>query len=492
MKPATLSNDRQPVVLLAIIFTIWASLFLLRWTAPSDLLDKDQERPAAYMADAALNGNWIVQVDDRGRVCSKPPVYTWMGAGIILLTGRINEFALYFPSALGVLGCCLLIWLMGRQRMGPQAAFLGAAFLMLSPIGMRILYLARTDALFSFTTFLTVCLGYGCWRKGWRWIWFWLAATITTLTKGPLGLVLAMGGFIGLLRQKQHRNLDKNAKLDHIMGVLLFLIIGLGWLWLAYQQLGDAVIEKIIGIELYGHADWSSKKYSPGASFLVVPTLYFFSRFFPWSLPAWVGLWRVWKKPAHDNETRCFERYMAAYFCFGLVLFTLFPHQRPDHLFPLLPAASLLGGRVVTQWFEKRARMRYLMPAAIGLWMVMLVGYSVYYFKIDPNTNPWFAKTAGIQQLAERYVQTYGETAPLHFVDVPYGLQFNLNTMKQRISYQTAAQLLHEQPEARVAVLHPERLKASLPSEFALEEMMRWPYGRDGFIYILRRNDTST
>lgn len=485
-------HGRQSVILLSLILLIWACLFLLRWSAPSDLLDKDQERPAAYMADAALNGHWIVQVDDFGRVCSKPPIYTWMGAGLILLTGRINEFALYFPSALGVLGCCLLMWTMGRQRMGRPAAFLGAAFLMLSPIGVRILYLARTDAMFSLTTFLTACIGYGCWRKGWRWIWFWLAAALATLTKGPLGLVLALGGFIGLLGLKRYRGVNKHVWLHHAMGVALFLVIGLGWLWLAYQQLGHAVIDKMIRTELVGHADWGSQKLSPGAFFFLMPTLYFFSRFFPWSLPAAVGLWRVWKQPAQDEETLCFERFMAAYLCFGLLIFSLSPHQRPDLLFPLLPAAGLLGGRVAAQWFEKRDRMRYLIPAAMGIAMVILAGYTVYYFKIDPATNPWFARTQGVRQLAERYASSYGDTRSLYFVDTPYGLQFFLNTMKRRISYQSAAQMLQSQPQARIAVQHPDRLKALLPTGYELEEMMRWPQSGEARIYILHQGKAST
>ncbi len=61
------------------------------------------------------------------------------------------------------------------------------------------------------------------------------------------------------------------------------------------------------------------------------------------------------------------------------MLFTIFPYQRPDHLFPLLPAAGLLSGRVVTKWFEKRSIVRYLIPATIGLWLLMPAGYSVDY-----------------------------------------------------------------------------------------------------------------
>ncbi len=487
MRSPHLLYIRRPAILLSILMVIWASIFILRWTAPSDLLDKDQERPAAYMADAALNGHWIVQVDDNGQVCSKPPVYTWIGAGLILVTGRINAFALYFPSALAVLGCCLLMYFMGRQPMGRQAAFLGGVFLILSPIGLRIIYLARTDALFSFATFATACIGYGCWRKGWSWVWFWLAATLATLTKGPLGLVLAMGGFIGLLGQKRHRRLGRNPWLQHAFGLSLLLIIGLGWLWLAYLQLGDAVLEKIIGIELYGHASWSSGKYSPGVAFIVMPTFYFISRFFPWSLLAVVGLWKVWRKPVKNEESLCFDRFMAAYLCFGVALFSVFPHQRPDHLFPLLPAAGLLAGRFAAQWIEKHGRSRLLLPATIGAWIVMLVWFSVYYFIIDPSTNPWFERTKQVQQMAEHYSAFSDDTQSLYFVDTPYGLQFYLNLMKQRITYRAAAKLLLEKQDAQVAVRHPDQLRHFLPTGFELEEILRWPQSGKGSYYILRQ-----
>jgi len=48
-------------------------LFFLRLSAPSNLMDNDQERPAAYALDALRNGHWLCQRDHNRRDTSKPP-----------------------------------------------------------------------------------------------------------------------------------------------------------------------------------------------------------------------------------------------------------------------------------------------------------------------------------------------------------------------------------------------------------------------------------
>jgi len=40
--------------------------------APPNLLDQDQERPAAYVLDVIKNGNWLCQRDWTGDITSKP------------------------------------------------------------------------------------------------------------------------------------------------------------------------------------------------------------------------------------------------------------------------------------------------------------------------------------------------------------------------------------------------------------------------------------
>jgi len=95
----------QPFALVAVVA---ACLGVIRLTAPPNLLDQDQERPALYVLDATKNGHWLCQRDLSGDITSKPPLYTWLCALLTLANGRISLATLYLPCVLAGLGpgCC--------------------------------------------------------------------------------------------------------------------------------------------------------------------------------------------------------------------------------------------------------------------------------------------------------------------------------------------------------------------------------------------------
>src|SRR5262245_44270290 len=168
-----------------------AVLFTLRLVGPSNLLDQDQERPGTYVLDVVKNGNWICQRDLTGDITSKPPLYTWLSALAALAVGRVSLLALYLPGALAAWGTAWLILKSGGRYFGCRAALLGAVAAMLNSAGLKEFGLARTDGVFAFTVTAAALLAHRAWIRGNGWTWFWLAAAAATLTKGPLGVILA-------------------------------------------------------------------------------------------------------------------------------------------------------------------------------------------------------------------------------------------------------------------------------------------------------------
>jgi 4-amino-4-deoxy-L-arabinose transferase-like glycosyltransferase len=134
--------------MLAAIAALAVLIFIIRLTAPPNLLDQDQERPSSYVLDAVKNGNWLCQRDLEGFITSKPPVWTWISAGATIAYGRINEFTLYLPGALGLFGIACLLFIYGRRYYGADVALIAAVASMLTSAGLKGFGLARTDAVF--------------------------------------------------------------------------------------------------------------------------------------------------------------------------------------------------------------------------------------------------------------------------------------------------------------------------------------------------------
>ena len=451
----------------ALVVAVWIAMFAIRHTAPSDFLDQDQERPAAYMADAVVNGHWIVQRDDqgavngkyagwyirspadqRGDVCSKPPVYTWMGAAIMVFGGGTSRFGLYFPSALAVLGTALLLCWTGRRWFGAATGVYAALIFLLSMPGLKMVHLARTDSLFTFFVFATAVCGLLAWERGRGWTWFWLLAVLGTLTKGPLALVFAASGFVAAFRRGLRTGAANTAWRVLVPGVPLFLLLAGGWLALAYLALGQPVLDKMLVRELVGHAvsvDGKSATLAIWLAGLFKPVLYLLARFAPWSilvLLAGVRLWRV-EKAAQGAEWR------AAWFCFwavavGVLLLGLGRHHRPDLIFPLLPLAALLAGRELTLRLGERVTSQWGLVVSGVLAVAVLIGAHWYYGQRRVEAETVIRQSAQLEDMAWNIKDRMSPPEPVWwiFVDTPYGFQFCLNQMQFRVTPAEAARSL--------------------------------------------------
>jgi 4-amino-4-deoxy-L-arabinose transferase-like glycosyltransferase len=439
------AQDRWFLLCITALATV---LFTLRLAAPPNLLDQDQENPAAYVLDAVKNGNWICQRDLAGAITSKPPLYTWLAAAFTTVSGEISLATLYLPGALALFGTACLVLALGRRHFGPRAGFYAALACMLCTAGLKQFGLARTDGVFAFTVAAAAFLAFSAWRTGAGWTWFWLMGAAATLTKGPLGLVLGAMGLIAVLWEKRSgRLVTLNG--SHLVGVLLFTTLTVSWLGLSFWQLGWPVIDKLFLQELVFHVVEGEQKKMPGSMFYLSP-LYYLGRAAPWSLLACYGFWRIWRAPAANSEERSFERFLFCWFVGGLAIFSIAPHQRGDLLWPIIPAGALVAGRelqrLVTRWDGRKT------DALSGaLFVLAIAGFGFYYF--GPRAkHPLVQQTIAIRELSRNIRQQSPGEFPLTHTDDPTALQVYLNTWHQPVSFQQAAALLRGPEAAFVAV----------------------------------------
>ena len=426
-------------------------IFWIRLSGPSDLESYAQVLNIGYILDLMTQHNWLVQYDLEHDIMSKPPLHTWMMAPSTALLG-LNRLALTLPSFISILVLALLIFEFGRHRFSEPAGGLAAMAIILAPTIAKQVALVRTDPAFTLAVAASALIAYVAWEQGrqWKrgWIAFWFMAALSTLIKGPLGIVLAAGGLLSFFWEKRSNPGLPTPRGPHLVGITLFLILTLGWFVAAWLSEGQALINKMLFRELVYHA---VVEHSGGwqARDLLKPTSFLLLRYLPFSIPLLFALWRVFRHPADNPAERQFERFLACWLLFGLLIFSVVKHQRADHLLPLWPAGALLAGREMWRWAERISAARFVAISLIVSAVLIGITYSAVHSigRAVDETNGYGRerKLARETELAAKAFQESGlDAGNLYHVNTPISLQLHLGTFRQFISPVQLEQLLAE------------------------------------------------
>lgn len=467
----------------AALLLLAAAFFLVKLAGPDGLLERDQERAAAYALDAYANGNWIIQTDWRGDVQSKPPFSTWLIAGTMLATGP-TRLALYLPGAAAAAGLALLVLGAGWRRFGPWAATAAAVAMLASPVGDKMMAYTRSDAVFGLLVFGAALTAWRASETGRGWLVFWVLAAFATLTKGPLGLLLAAGGLTALFWT---RGLVHRAPFDwkaHAPGIGAYLLLCGGWFAAAYAVMGQAVVDKMIGDELVGHAVGTRADTGVPLVRFYLPPAYMFSSYLPWSILTVLGLWRVFRRPAEDPRARAFERFVAAHLLFGLAVFALGSAHRRVHYWPMVPAAALLAGRELVVLLAPLARQR--IGGALAAIAAGSVGLFAAFQWIESIRVPRMAESAMAQRVAREIAAELPPGARLRFYGVPYAYQFHLGLMEAELDKDEANRLIRREPGAWLLVGHPEAVNVDREEFPAVIDARSWDLPWTGEMVLMR------
>lgn len=456
-------------------------LFFVIRTTGYPLLGRHDVRVSSYVLDAVQNGNWIIQKDYGGEIAAKPPLLTWCAAVTTLLTGRISRVAIHLPAAVALCATALALLAGGRSRFGERAGFLAAMIYVVSPAGYSQLATARYDGLLAFMVVLSAFAAFRAWHCGSGWIWFWLAAAAGTLVKGPLAVLL---GGAGLLAYFWEWRTGSRLPLrgNHFPGLLLFLLICGGWFLLAYAQLGQPLINKMIGRELIGAAVGAEDGPSPWGP--LKPPRDFLITFAPWSFACLYSFWRIWKRPDADPTRRRFERFLASSLLAGIIVFSAGGHRQSRLIVPLLPLAALLAGRelatLLALWSDRKLfRLAAVLAVGMGIG-IFIHGHFLM------RRSPRVTETSAARQTARLIREQLGPEAPLTYVDSPFAVQFYLNDVRPAASFERAAALLRGGAGALVVVRDVDRLRKQMgPDADRLHEILRLPPTGEPWIQVL-------
>ncbi|MEO6184362.1 MAG: glycosyltransferase family 39 protein [Verrucomicrobiota bacterium] len=458
------------------------SLFVLALTAPPKIGQNNENRMVVYVLDAVENNQWMCQHDQAGGIASKPPMFCWLSASATVLSGKINRLTLYWPTAAATLALSLIVFRSGRKQFGERVGFLAGWTYLLSHAALSQMTTCRYDGLFSLFVTLAALAAFEGWTTGRGWIWFWLASAAATLTKGPLGLILAATGLLAVIWERKS-NEPKRIKGSHFYGVVLFVLITGGWFALAYWQVGADLIHKMVNEELLGHAIGDDKENVSGPGFYK-PLFWFMTGFAPWSPLAILGIWRAWKKPSEDPNKRRFERFLVCYFVSGLLMFTFGGHHRSRLILPLMPAAALLASiqlaRLTQDFSTARLRKNIIITTVAAL-----VGMGLYLHFIDKRSRS-VRQTTAMRELAATMREKLGENFPFTHAAPPFAFSFYFNQLHQFTSYSRAAELLRGAPTAFVVIENLSRLDKQLGTNApAYYEVMHWPSNSTPIIHFI-------
>lgn len=482
MMPQSLETDLHTwrYRLAGVLIFIWVVIFAITLTGLPDL-DNNEDRVGAYVLDAVNHGHWMIQKDLTGDLASKPPMLTWLIGLTTLATGNLSRFSAYLPTALATLAIALVIFAVGWKRMGGLAGFLGGLAYLLSGVTDSQMTTARYDGLFALPVLLAGLAAHRAWVQGRGWTWFWLAAAAATLVKGPLGLLLGLGGLMALVWEWRSGD-ARRPRGNHLPGIVLYFLICGGWFGLAYLQAGQPLIDKMIFNELVGHSV-ASDEGAVGTKFYE-PLLNLFAKFLPWSLPGALAFWRVWKSPSPDAELRRFERFLVCWIIVGLIAFSISSHQRSRLILPLVPPLALLAGHETARWVS-RWRFTTLRNSVAGLTVFALGGLALQRHVLlarDKNSREALA----LYEMAGSIRARVGSSFPLTHLHTASAIQFCLGSYRPFVTEEEAADLLRGESAAFVVVEDLQALREELGAETEpLHILMERKTGEERFLRIV-------
>jgi 4-amino-4-deoxy-L-arabinose transferase-like glycosyltransferase len=346
----------------------------------------DEPRFALIARDMLRTGDWMIPRVGGDLYADKPPVYFWLLAVSMALTGSVRAGFL-LPSLLAGVGVVVLVYDLLRRVRGREVALAGALMLLIT---FQFVWQARQAQIDAVLCFLTTLSLYGLLRHlfaGPAFGWFlvgWAAAGLGVITKGvgflPLLALLpfAVLSTLGWPATATHRDPR------WLLGPLCLL--GAIALWFVPMMLVTSTGGELLQYrnEILFHQ--TVTRYA-GAWHHREPFWYYFVRVIPvlWlpliALVPW--LWPRWRDAFKRRDT--FVAVLLAWVVLVLLFFSSSGGKRGVYVLPAVPALAMAAAPWLPDLVRRTGTRRMAFAFAAALTVGALLGAA--YFAFDARAS---------------------------------------------------------------------------------------------------------
>ena len=341
----------------------------------------DEPRFALVARDMVANHQWLIPYVGGDVYADKPPLFFWLIAGLLVLTGTMR-LAFLLPSALAALGSVLLIYDLGR-RLWTRQTGLAAGMALLGAI--QFVWQARQAQIDATLCFFTTLGLYGLLRHlllGPDWKWYvagWAAAGLGIITKGVGFLPLLVLIPYAIFRNGWQPRPAANGGWRWALGPLALL--GAVSLWgapMLFAAQGDAALmayrDEILFKQTVNRYADAWHHHEPFWYFVVnvIPALWLpLTLLVPW-------LWFRWRENFRNRDLRVV--LPLAWVLLVVLFFSLSSGKRGVYVLPALPAFALACAPWLQDLGESKGPQRALFGMACGLAAITLLGSAYFAF----------------------------------------------------------------------------------------------------------------
>jgi 4-amino-4-deoxy-L-arabinose transferase-like glycosyltransferase len=312
----------------------------------------------------------------------KPPLMYWLILPWQVLFGY-KEITVRMVSALAACGGVLVTYWFGRALWNDKLAGIISALFLASAFDYNTAARYGSPEMlltFLITASLIVFYRWYIDESGYKLYWlllFYMVCGLSTLTKGPVGIILPFLVItVFYLIKKDFKGL---LKVISIRGILLYLLIAVPWYLIMIQKHGSAFYDVVLGENVSRYLSKKSGTSNYLFYFGVLPWNFFPG--FVFVIPAFIRLKRTLK----NNRAVLFP---LIWFLAVFIFFSMSKSKLPTYIYPAFAPLAVIGGGWTTSALHRESGQGKILSWISPLVPLTVLAGTLWIKSYLPGINP--------------------------------------------------------------------------------------------------------